>query len=82
VAEGGLRAELRGPLFALRPSAGRVRRRLEAGMRGLYDGRMRLTGQNGVSDYDLGFTNFLYTFETSASARQTPPAASVLHGRP
>src|SRR5260370_5043767 len=42
---------------------------LEAGMRSLVDMRMRVTGQNGVSDYDLGFTNFLYTFETSAVAR-------------
>jgi hypothetical protein len=31
--------------------------------------RMRVTGQKGVTDYDLGFTNFLYTFETSAIAR-------------
>jgi hypothetical protein len=31
---------------------------------------MRLTGQNGLSDYDVGFTDFLYTFETSATARQ------------
>ena len=40
---------------------------------------MRLTGQNGVSDYDLGFTNFLYTFETSDTARQVPPSAEALH---
>ena len=32
------------------------------------------TGQTGISDYDLGFTNFLHTFETSTTARQTPPA--------
>jgi hypothetical protein len=38
-------------------------------MRSLVDMRMRVTGQNGVSDYDLGFTNFLSTFETSAIAR-------------
>ena len=38
-------------------------------MRSLVDMRMRLTGQNDVSDYDLGFTNFLYAFETSAIAR-------------
>ena len=44
--------------------------RMEAAMRRLYDARMRLTGQNGISDYDLGFTNFLYTFETSNTARQ------------
>ena len=30
-------------------------------MRRLYDERMKLTGQNGLSDYDEGFTNFLYT---------------------
>jgi hypothetical protein len=40
---------------------------------------MRLTGQNGVSDYDLGFTNFLYTFETSNTARQVPPSAAAVH---
>ena len=53
----------------LHPASGRVGRRLEAGMRSLVDMRMRLTGQNGVSDYDLGFTNFLYTFETSRDER-------------
>ncbi|HWP72888.1 MAG TPA: hypothetical protein VNU03_00180 [Methylomirabilota bacterium] len=42
-------------------------------MRRLYHLRMRATGQTGISDYDLGFTNFLYTFETSTTARQTPP---------
>ena len=30
-------------------------------LRDLYDARMRMTGQNGLSDYDRGFTNFLYT---------------------
>jgi hypothetical protein len=53
----------------LHPASGRGGRRLEAGMRSLVDMRMRLTGQNGVSDYDLGFTNFLSTFETSAIAQ-------------
>ena len=42
-------------------------------MRRVYDARMRVTGQNGLSDYDLGFTDFLYTFETSRTARQAPP---------
>ena len=36
-------------------------------MRELYDSRMKLTGQNGLSDYDRGFTNFLYTYEQSVS---------------
>ena len=53
----------------LHTASGRGGRRLQAGMPSLVDMRMRLTGQNGVSDYDLGFTNFLYTFETSAIAR-------------
>jgi len=34
-------------------------------MRELYDSRMKLTGQNGLSDYDRGFTNFLYTYESA-----------------
>ena len=46
---------------------------LDVAMRRLYDARMRLTGQNGISDYDAGFLRFLYTFESSAAARQTPP---------
>ena len=32
-------------------------------MREMYDSRMKLTGQNGLSDYDRGFTDFLYTYE-------------------
>ena len=32
-------------------------------MRELYDSRMKLTGQNGLSDYDQGFTDFLYSYE-------------------
>ena len=36
-------------------------------MRELYDSRMKLTGQNGLSDYDRGFTNFLYTYEQAVA---------------
>ena len=32
-------------------------------MREVYDSRMKLTGQNGLSDYDRGFTDFLFTYE-------------------
>jgi len=74
-----LRSEVGKALLALRPSVGPVGQRMEGAMRGLYERRMRLTGQNGVSDYDLGFTNFLYTFETSDTARQVPPSAAALH---
>ena len=72
------RRELRAALGTLRPRLGPLARRVEEGMRH-HDGRMRLTGQAGIRDYDLGFTNFLYTFETSVTARQTPPAAGRLH---
>ncbi len=37
-------------------------------MRQLYDSRMKMTGQNGLSDYDRGFTNFLYTYESAVKA--------------
>jgi len=79
VARAGLRPELRNPLLELGPAASAVGRQLEAGMRRLYGARMRVTGQTGISDYDLGFTNFLYTFETSPAARQTPPPAGAVH---
>jgi hypothetical protein len=81
VATAALRPELREPLGSLRPPAGRIAGRVDAGMRRVYDARMRVTGQNGISDYDEGFTNFLYTFETSATARQAPPPAGALHRR-
>lgn len=74
-ATAALRPELGKVLGELRPPSSAVARKVEAGMRQVYDTRMRMTGQAGVSDYEVGFTNFLYTFETSTSARQTPPAA-------
>lgn len=70
VVRAGFRPELESALSQLRMPAGAASRRMTAAMRALYDARMRLTGQNGLSDYDLGFTNFLYTFETSVGARQ------------
>jgi hypothetical protein len=56
-----LRPELRAQLLDLDRGAasGVTARQVSALMRRLYDERMRLTGQNGLSDYDLGFTNFL-----------------------
>jgi hypothetical protein len=71
------RPALRRALLEQGPPAHPVTRRVDAGMRQLYDARMRATGQAGISDYDLGFTNFLYTFETSTVARQTPPPGAV-----
>ncbi|MBW3628289.1 MAG: DUF3810 family protein [Gemmatimonadetes bacterium] len=59
----GLRPELADEFLKLRPGRGPISGPISAAMRALYDERMRLTGQNGISDYDLGFTNFLYTYE-------------------
>ena len=80
VARSGLRPELQTQLLDLNrgAAAGTASRQVEVVMRRLYDERMRLTGQNGLSDYDVGFTNFLYTFELSTTARQQPPAAGAL----
>jgi hypothetical protein len=83
VAQSGLRPELQAQFLELAPksSARSVEGQLDGVMRRLYDERMRLTGQNGLSDYDVGFTNFLYTFEMSTAARQEPPAAGALRPR-
>ncbi|MEZ4415855.1 MAG: hypothetical protein R3E10_08865 [Gemmatimonadota bacterium] len=47
------------------------------GLRQLYDARMRLTGQNGLTDYWQGFTDFLWTFQTAGEARQPRAHARV-----
>ena len=67
------RAEVQAALVEPRRPEGPVASRVDWAMRSLYDKRMRLTGQNGISDYDRGFTSFLYTFENSSTARQRPP---------
>ncbi|MCB9674569.1 MAG: DUF3810 family protein [Alphaproteobacteria bacterium] len=46
-------------------------------MRKLYDQRMKLTGQNGISDYDRGFTDFLWTFRNSDTATQPRVHAAI-----
>ena len=71
----GLRSELRRAMLQHRVAGGTGTSRIEMAMRRLYDKRMHLTGQNGISDYDVGFTSFLHTFESSSSARQVPPEA-------
>jgi hypothetical protein len=68
-----LRPELQRAMLGHRMAGGTGTSGIEIAMRRLYDKRMRLTGQNGVSDYDVGFTSFLNTFEHSSVARQTPP---------
>jgi hypothetical protein len=57
-------------LHALRPPAGTYEGAVSAVMRRVYDERLKVTGQNGLSDYDVGFTNFLWTFARSEVALQ------------
>lgn len=66
----GLREELAGEMHALRPDAGAYEGAVAEVMKRMYDERLKLTGQNGLSDYDVGFTNFLWTFTQSTRARQ------------
>ena len=73
----GMRSELQVELHALRPEPGAYESSVALVMKTIYDERLKLTGQNGLSDYDEGFTNFLWTFERSADARQDGRLAAV-----
>ena len=69
-----LRPELRETFSIRRAVARPYERALGSMVRDLYDARMRLTGQNGLSDYDEGFTDFLYTIERRARGGAPGPA--------
>jgi len=60
VEESGLRPELQQDFVERKKSGGLYERAISAVMLPLYNLRMKATGQNGLSDYDRGFTNFLY----------------------
>lgn len=77
LAEADLREELQEAFEALSPQPGLYQSVVGQGMKQLYDMRMKLTGQNGLSDYDRGFTNFLHTFRFSEEARQPGSLADV-----
>ncbi|MGY8777197.1 MAG: DUF3810 family protein [Longimicrobiales bacterium] len=72
-----LRSELSEELHALRPDPSMYESSVSVVMKKLYDERMKLTGQNGLSDYDEGFTNLLWTFSRSARARQEAGLAGI-----
>lgn len=72
-----IREELADELHALRPPAGTYEGAVTSVMKRVYDERLRLTGQNGLSDYDVGFTDFLWTFARSRSARQNAALAQI-----
>ncbi|HHO53162.1 MAG TPA: DUF3810 family protein [Deltaproteobacteria bacterium] len=73
----GLRPELRAAFHQLRPAPGAYESAVGKAMRGLYDKRMQWTGQNGLSDYDEGFTNLLWTFAHSERATQPREHAAI-----
>ena len=64
-------------LDKLAPPSSAVQSGFGKAMKMVYDERMKLTGQNGISDYDEGFTNFLYTFARSSAAKQSGELAAA-----
>lgn len=72
-----LRRELRDSFHALRPVPGAYESAVGRVMKTLYEERMKLTGQNGLSDYDVGFTNFLYTYAKNPLAKQPREHARI-----
>jgi len=72
-----MRDELSGALHSLQPEGGAYQGAVTVVMKRLYDERLKLTGQNGISDYDVGFTNFLWTFARSTRARRDGSEALV-----
>jgi hypothetical protein len=73
----GRRSELADEMHSLRPEPGAYESSVAIVMKTLYDERLKLTGQNGLSDYDEGFTNFLWTFTRNAGARQDATLAAA-----
>ena len=61
VDESGLREELAKDFHAIRPEPTAYERGVWTVMKPLMEERMRMTGQNGLSDYDAGFTDFIHS---------------------
>jgi Protein of unknown function (DUF3810) len=55
----GLAVEFHG----IRPEPSAYEKGVWAVMKPIYEERMRMTGQNGLSDYDRGFTDFIFSQE-------------------
>lgn len=71
LAELGLSGPMVGALVQARPATRTgTHSPFAKGMRALYEQRMRLTGQNGLSDYDEGFTSLLWNLGRSDTAKQ------------
>jgi hypothetical protein len=67
----GLRSELAHQFGARRGVPLLYERVVGSVVREMYDLRMQVTGQNGISDYDEGFTDFLYTMESAGQPSGT-----------
>ena len=61
VDESRLREELAKDFHAIRPEPSAYERAVWTVMKPVMEERMKMTGQNGLSDYDVGFTDFLHT---------------------
>ncbi|MEQ9398034.1 MAG: DUF3810 family protein [Longimicrobiales bacterium] len=72
-----LREELTEAFHALRPAPSTYESSVSTVMKSLYDQRLKLTGQNGLSDYDEGFTNFLWTFSRAVGVGRDPRQAAI-----
>jgi len=66
LADTSLREELSTGFELRHPDEQTYARLVSPLMKGVYDARMKMTGQNGLSDYDEGFTNFLLAIEREA----------------
>ena len=66
----GLRPELERQFAGLRPTQDPIMAAFAGAMKELYELRLRATGQNGISDYDVGFTAFLYALERGPHAHR------------
>lgn len=71
----GLRPELERAFLGMRPSQDPLTAALSRSMKDLYDLRLRATGQNGLSDYDAGFTALLYALERGPLAHRAVAGA-------
>ncbi|HIF07137.1 MAG TPA: DUF3810 family protein [Gemmatimonadetes bacterium] len=60
VDEAGLREELAKDFHAIRPEPSAYENAVWTVMKPIMEERMKMTGQNGLSDYDVGFTDFLH----------------------
>ena len=60
VDESGLREELAKDFHALRPEPSAYERAVWTVMKPVMEERMKMTGQNGLSDYTSGFTDFIH----------------------